>query len=428
MDIQKSKIYIGTSVFDMILSNRAALKKCSLLLLEKCKNQEAYDGYISAFTLFELSKRYNQEEINTIITLAEKHHLNYIEYRSPREIDHLAKTYMSDSQLPKEFAMDCFHIAVAAYVRFDFYVCWNVNDIINHTTFRNMINAQQSKGYRSGIRFCAPQYLISKECVTSAQEIIARTVDAKWKAAAEITSEPFETQCVFVQSFGQNLLVNHTLEKITLPAIGIAVARIPVLKIEEVPLKFQVTSFAEEIKEKSLPLTQISYADTKQYIEYHIFRLDILEGQELLKNKQLALMNHMPVHHTTQEFFQILAERSKEFIDWILPQIRTAIDDSDDSFEGIPRDYIQYYSHSQIDVKLANTVDGIDESLHKVKTKALEMAQFITKNDWKNYHGFHFTKPWCAQNNYMEYGENTHLIFEKEGKEIWVLLMNRMPG
>ena len=122
----KPKIYIGTSLFDMILSEKKELKRCSIVLLDKCKHQDQYEGFISAFTLFELSKRYDTKKLKIVLNYIKNYDLKFIEYRSPKEIDYLVANYSNASFFPKELSIEYFHISTCAYLNLEFYVCWNI--------------------------------------------------------------------------------------------------------------------------------------------------------------------------------------------------------------------------------------------------------------------------------------------------------------
>lgn len=417
----KPKIYIGTSIFDMILSEKEELKRCSIMLLEKCKNQNEYEGFISAFTLFELSKRYDSVKIEIALNHVKRCNLKFIEYRNPKEIDYLAANYSHKSFLPDDLNIEYFHIATCAYLNLEFYVCWNINNVINFPIFRNILHSHIPRGYRSNIQLETPEYFISKECSESSHEIIQKSLQSKNKAASEIDNMKIEERSENIQTIA-NQLINGSLQKTILPNEKIRPARIPVLEINDVELEFEVTSFENEIKNKTIPLLDLDYKDTGFGMDYHLFKLNVVKGVELLKNKQLELIYHLPTKYTAEEFKEITSERNKKFIGWILPQIRTAIDNSADEFEDIPKESIQRYSYREIDYKFASSVWG--ESIKKIKTKSLELALFITQNAWQYYQGFTFPKSWCSQNKYFDHGENTHLIVEKEGKEIWVVMIN----
>ena len=148
-------------------------------------------------------------------------------------------------------------------------------------------------------------------------------------------------------------------------------------------------------------------------MDYHLFKLNVIKGAEILKNKQLELIYYLPTKYTAEEFKEITSERNKNFIDWILPQIRSAIDESNKEFAEIPQESIQRYSYREIDYKLSTALWG--ESIKKIKEKSLEFALFITQNAWQYYQGFTFSNSWCKYNDGFDHGENTHLIIEKTG-------------
>jgi hypothetical protein len=347
--------------------------------------------------------------------------LKYIEYRNPKEIDYLAANYSHKSFLPYDLNIEYFHIATCSYLNLEFYVSWNVNKIINFTIFRNILHAHISRGYRSNIQLETPEYFISEECSESSIEIINKTVNSKIKAISEIENIPIEERSKYVQVIGDNL-ANENFQKVILPNEKIRPARIPVLEIDDVELEFEVTSFKKEIENKSIPLLDLDYEDTGFGMDYHLFKLEVVKGQELLKNKQLELIYHLPVKYTAEEFKEITSERNKKFIAWLLPQLRSAIDESNDEFAEIQKESIQRYSYREIDYKLSTSIWG--ESIKRIKTKSLELALLITQNAWQYYQGFMFPNSWCKQNKGFDHGENTHLIIEKEGKEIWIVMVN----
>lgn len=414
----KPKIYIGTSIFDMILSQKEDLKRCSTLLLEKCINQKEYEGFVSAFTLYELKERH---DIEKIIDYVKKYGLKFIEYRHPKEIDYLAANYAHKPFLSEDLSIEYFHISTCAYLNLEYYVCWNINKVINFQIFRSILHSHIPRGYRSNIQLATPEYFIAKECSESSNEIIQKSIPSKIRLAFEIESKPIEKRSEFVRSI-VNKLIPDSFPRTILPNEKISPARIPILEYVDIELEFEVVSFEKEIKNKSIPLLDLDYEYTGFGMDYHLFKLNVIKGAEILKNKQLELIYYLPTKYTAEEFKEITSERNKNFIDWILPQIRSAIDESNKEFAEIPQESIQRYSYREIDYKLSTALWG--ESIKKIKEKSLEFALFITQNAWQYYQGFTFSNSWCKYNDGFDHGENTHLIIEKDGKEIWIVMIN----
>jgi hypothetical protein len=416
--VWKPKIYIGTSIFDMIFSQREELKRCSILFLEKCINQKEYEGFVSAFTLFELNERH---DIEKVIHYVKKYDLKFIAYRYPKEIDYLAANYLQKPFLSEELKIEYYHISSCAYLNLEFYVCWNINKVINFPVFRSILHSHIPRGYGSNIQLETPEYFIADECSESSNQIIQKSIPSKVRIATEIESEPIGKRSEFVQSI-VNRLISDSFPRTILPNEKISPARIPILEADNIELEFEVTSFEQEIKSKSIPLLDLDYEDTGFGMDYHLFKLNVIKGAELLKKKQLELIYYLPTKYTEEEFKEIISERNKKFIDWILPQLRNAIDASNNEFAEIPKGSIQRYSYKEIDYRLSTSIWGV--SIKKIKEKSLELTLLITQNAWQFYQGFMFENSWCKHNNGFDHGENTHLIIEKEGKEIWIVMIN----
>lgn len=418
----KPKIYLGTSIFDMVLSDNEELKRCSCLLLEKCKDQLEYEGYISAYTIYELSYRVTEKQMAFIGGLIKNYDIIYIQYLHPAEVDYLANNYSHNGFLKGWSGIEYYHISTCAYLNLEYYVCWNTKQVVNYPVFRSILTTNFHNGYRSIINLCTPRFLTGDFCSSNPAEQLEQTVASKIQAVNSVQEKTIGERSFYVQTESDNL-IGDDIHKKVLPDKSHTPARIPVLDTREVPLKFNVQSFYDNIQRKEIPLLDEGYEQTGFDMYYHLFKLDVEQGAGLLKNKQLELIYHLPVSYTEDEYRRISKERNKLFIDWLLPQVRAAIDNSTTSYVEIEKDHIEKYSYKEIDYKLSSSF-WCERSIATIKKKAFELTNFITNGSWENYQGFSFPGSWCTYNDGFTDGEQTHIIIEKDGGSIWLILIN----
>jgi len=418
----KPKIYLGTSVFDMILSANDELKRSSLLLLEKCKDQLEYEGYVSAYTIYELSYRSSAKQMAFLGELLNKYDIYYIQYLHPGEIDYLAVNYIQKDFLSGWPAIEYYHFSTCAYLNLEYYVCWNKDQIINFPVFRSILHTHIPRGYRSNINLCTPEFLTGVPCWENSAKLIDQTVASKMQVTRNVQEKPPVERSSYVQAKSDSL-ISGDIHKKVLPDNQHYPARMPVLDLKDVPLKFNVRSFNDQIRRKEIPLLDLGYEFTGFDMDYHLFKLEVEQGSGLLKNKQMELIYHLPVNYTEDEYQRISQERNKKFIDWLLPQVRAAIDNSTTSYAEIEKDHISGYSYRELDYKLSSSFFS-ENKIATIKRKAIDLADLISNNTWQNYQGFLFPGPWCIYQEGFSYGEQTHLIIEKEGGHIWLILIN----
>lgn len=417
----KPKLYLAPSNFYAILSNWPSVDEISLDLLRLCKEDGEYEGYVSPFTLLELSKRFNEKEMNMLYELIAQYDLKLIEYRTSKEIDYLANNYQTAKILPDLYALDYYHVATCAYLNIEYYVCWNEEYVVNFQTFRRFIYSHVPRGYRSIIQLATPTYFTGMAKSVSIKQLFSETFNARMSALNEILHLKLEERTNGIQ---KSILSNleGRIPTTLLPNEKIRPARIPVLELPDIQLAFQVTSFHAEIKNKEIPLLDLGYEEAGFGMDYHLFKLQTVEGIELLKNKQLEIIINLPTKSTREEAEAIQKQRNTDFIKWLLPQIRIAIDPSTKEYPENNWDYLSRYSYREIDYRLASSISG--ESISKIKRKALELAEMVTGKAWQYYQGFSFSGEWCMFNENYDHGNGTHLIVEKDGKEVWVILIN----
>lgn len=423
----KPKIYIGTSVFDCILSDNISARDCSLALLDRCRNETAVEGFISPFTIVELVSRYTEKQMAYLVELVNACSIKIVEYALPREIDNLViSCYARAVTIPQPYHIDYYHLATCSYLNLEYYVCWNKTDIVTFKTFRQILHSHIPRGYRSAINIVSPEYFIERECSEGVSAIIQHTEQSKSECLANLALIPAFEKAHSVQHQSNDILINQlkqSIQSIRLPNEVIHPSRLPMLPLQEVPLKFEVKSFEKEIAKKEIPLLDLDYPYTMFGMEYHMFRLTTLAGAQLLKEKQQELYYHMPTEFEGSEYVQLLAERNTDFVNWLLPRVRNYIETPQEQYNVVESGNITAYAWWTLEAPLRVSPR---DNVVLAKQKALALVELITGGAWANYQGFLVVGPWCELNGNYDYGNTTYILTEKEGKEIWVILLNEL--
>jgi len=277
------------------------------------------------------------------------------------------------------------------------------------------------RGYRSIFQFRTPEYLVAKQCSSNLSDIITDSIKTKRKLYSILNKIELEEQALYQENEAIRISGN-ALDIKTLPESINKAARIPTLEVGKSNLEFKITNYENDIKNKAIPLLDLDHESMSMDVHFGLFRLEVIKGQEELKTRQLELLHHLPTKYSQEELKEINQNRNKKFIDWVLPEIRVALGETEKEYEEIPKEWIKRYEYREIDQNLADSITG--ESLGMIKTKALELHKFITQKAWQYYRGFSFPKPWCQINEGYHHGQFTHIITEKDGREIWVIFMN----
>lgn len=418
----KPRLYIGTSIFDGLISNLPSAKDCTIQLFEKCKDRIEYEGLISPFTIFELQKRYDEPTMQKVINWALEYNLNLISFHSFKEVDFLVEKYANNNILPKELEWEYYHVASCTYLNIDFYVSWNTEDIINYSTFNKFFHQHLSTGYRSAIKLRTPEFLVGKTCTDYLHLVLEKTFPSKASALEEIQLDTIPEKTKYVQTIvGQSL--KNRIPIIELPNKRFRPSRQPLLKLDEVELKFQVKSYEKEIEQKEIPL--LGDIETGFYSLFHLFHLQTLEGEELLKNKLIEIFSHYPVNLSGSEHVKYANKKSTHFLNWLLPRIRGFIEKPLATFPKIEESAVKRNYYKEIDEQFHRSIDYNDIKL--AKEKAIELTEFITKGQWAKFHPFTVHAQWCDINNFDDnsdiFHNDTHIIADSEGKEIWIVMM-----
>ena len=188
-------------------------------------------------------------------------------------------------------------------------------------------------------------------------------------ALEEIQNDTIVGKTEFVQN-AVNQSINNSIPKIGLPNKRFRPSRQPLLKLEDVKLNFQVKSYNKEIEEKAIPL--LGDIGTGFYHKYHLFHLQTLEGEELLKNKQIEIFSHYPVNLTTEEHLKYANKKSTNFVNWLLPRIRNFIESPTTTFSKLQEESVKRNGYKEIDSQFHRSIDYNDVEF--AKRKAIDLS------------------------------------------------------
>jgi hypothetical protein len=149
----KKKVYIETSVISYLvarLSNDIVTAGRQIVSQQFWDKREEYEGFCSVLVYVEAARGDADLARNRLERLSALEELQATE-----DAKEVMKTLLDKSLIPKEYADDALHIAIAAINGMDFLVSWNFKHINNPVTRKQIENTIESLGYEAP-SICSP--------------------------------------------------------------------------------------------------------------------------------------------------------------------------------------------------------------------------------------------------------------------------------
>jgi len=159
--MKKTKIYLETSIFNFYFTTDSDEKRDATIKLFKEIKQGKYEAYTSATVIRELKKD-TEPKRSKMLNLITEYDITIIENISNSEVKNLAAKYVKQSIIPKKYATDATHIAIASIYELDMIISYNFKHIVKEKTriFTALINA--TLGYKA-IKINSPMEVIEYE-------------------------------------------------------------------------------------------------------------------------------------------------------------------------------------------------------------------------------------------------------------------------
>jgi predicted nucleic acid-binding protein len=151
--MKKLKLYLETSVISAAIDHREPEKtEQTLCLLTEIK-AKGHEAFISRIVLVEIAKadEDTQKKLLNVVKDIDPEEL-YID----KEVEILAKKYISEGVIPQKYDNDALHIAVASVNDLDAVVSWNFAHMVKHKTRMEVMGINTFMGYRV-IDICTPK-------------------------------------------------------------------------------------------------------------------------------------------------------------------------------------------------------------------------------------------------------------------------------
>lgn len=149
----KKKVYIETSVISYLvarLSNDLVTAGRQIISQRFWDKREEYEGFCSVLVYIEAARGDTDLAKNRLDRLSALEELQVGE-----DARKVMKALLDKSLIPKEYADDALHIAIAASNGMDFLVSWNFKHINNPVTRKQIEQTIENLGYESP-SICSP--------------------------------------------------------------------------------------------------------------------------------------------------------------------------------------------------------------------------------------------------------------------------------
>lgn len=125
---KKIRIYLDTSVISAVFDEKNPERKS--LTENFFKSIDEFEPYISEITIAEIEQTPNGELRNRM----ENSVVQFMVLSLTEDIEWLANEYIRYGAVPKRYAEDAYHIAVAVINEIDFLLSWNFRHIVRRKT------------------------------------------------------------------------------------------------------------------------------------------------------------------------------------------------------------------------------------------------------------------------------------------------------
>jgi predicted nucleic acid-binding protein len=139
------KVYLETSVFNFVFADDAPEKRQNTIKLFEEIKAGKYEPYTSQYVVEELERASKQKRA-LMLGLIREHNIKTFDADS--EAEQLAEIYIAEGVIPRKYATDAIHIAIAAVKSIDFIVSLNFKHIVKRKT----IEATELINYRAGYK------------------------------------------------------------------------------------------------------------------------------------------------------------------------------------------------------------------------------------------------------------------------------------
>ena len=132
-------------------------------LFENYIKTGVYETFISDFVIAEIEETKNIEKKNKLLNVITRYSLDKIVITNRKEIESLAKKYISAQIIPDKKFVDALHIAVTVTNQISYLVSWNYKHLANINKEQKIKIVNIQNGYLNDLRIITPLELLNDE-------------------------------------------------------------------------------------------------------------------------------------------------------------------------------------------------------------------------------------------------------------------------
>jgi predicted nucleic acid-binding protein len=153
--LNKTKIYLDTSVISHLQAPDTPEKMADTLRLWEDLKKGVYDVYVSNVTINEINECAEPKR-SFMLDELKKIPLNVIQAET--KVEELSQEFVRLGILKEKSMDDCMHIATALLAKCDVIVSWNFKHIVNDKTIEGVKTISKTRGF-DGIKVYCPSIL-----------------------------------------------------------------------------------------------------------------------------------------------------------------------------------------------------------------------------------------------------------------------------
>ena len=144
--MDKPKIYLETTIFNFPFANDAPQYRADTLQLFAEIKAGKFHPYTSEYVILELDNTKNADKLEQMKALITDHDMVIIPLS--KEVEQLAKVYITSGLIPNKYETDAFHIAAATIADLDIIISLNFRHIVKHKTIIGAEKVNIREGFK----------------------------------------------------------------------------------------------------------------------------------------------------------------------------------------------------------------------------------------------------------------------------------------
>ena len=403
-----------------------SLSKPTYQFLRSCQGETSrYIAFFSFLSIHELYTEYSVEELKKILQVLKDYDIRLLLHQEPQEVDR----FIINTQYRKSFHInneyEHYNLAYHAVTSIEGFVTWNQVDSLKFEVKDKLISDYLASGFQAFRYFelFSPPFFFNSE----EEHYQIQLEDILPFSEYKVIKLEEEYKYDVIQNWGLQFIKEQGIEVLLeeMPNKNVRPQRHPKTPLDPaVSIKVSIENYQEQIEAGSLPFLHFQADKVGFDTDYHLLRVNLIEGKEVLKEILEDMLFFRKMKEETnlneQEF---KALKVAQLFNKLVPVIQTKIDGTNQVYEAFNTGEIQEVLIKNVDSTLSNAFLQLYNP-YEIKREAIDLVEWLLGDHLMNYRAFQTYKKWTKLHDYgggAVDNRSTIFMVEKTGTHVFVI-------